>query len=501
MGILKGFALTILSLLLFFSLIVFGLAYMVNSTALNPKFISSQIDRLDVSAVIKEAVTEQTDEEDFPEELMTAMVDTIDKLEAPVKQQVSAAIHETYDYLLGKKARPDLMATLGNTFFTPDFVASLMAELDLAELAEEVISQQAFEGGFTEDAGNALVSTVAELEPTIKQKVPPASAPVFDYLLGKTENINLALTLRAHILTSDFVASLIDKLDVVALLSEFLGEQLDEQLPEELQYLSEYVDNAIAELEPTIKEEIIASADPVLDYLLGIRQSVSVTISLDSVLESLENSLREAFLELPPPEYSGLSRGELNNLFDVYFAELPSDMLPTIELTEDFFPPELPALIAGALAEIEQGLGEARQSIANAVAEAEAKLEEAREYIRQFQMYYYILIGWLVILVLAIILINHEVKGASRWLGVTFFIYGAIFATGLFIGLGILETQIAESAVETGLPISLQTWIQQLPGQILSPLQMLSIGLAVLGVVLIVVSFVYPRLRHTSPLD
>ena len=501
MGILKGFALSILSLLLFLSLVVFGFAYTVNSTVLNPKFVSAQIDRLDVSAVIQEIVTEQTAEEDFPEELMEALVDTIDKLEAPVKQQVSVAVHETYDYLLGKKTKPDLATTLGTTFFHSDFVASLMAELDLAALAEDIIIEQFSEEGFTEELGDAIVSTISKHESTIKQKVVTASEPVFDYLLGKTSSINLSLLLRATLLTPDFVSSLLEELDIDTLSSQFLTEKIEEQIPEELQYLSEYVDDAVTALVPLIKEEIINSVDPILGYLLGERQSVSVTISLDSVIESLEDDLREAFLKSPPPEYSGLPQNELNQLFDVHFAEVTSNMGATIEIDEALFPAEIPTQIASSLDEAERGLEQARQDLAEAIAEAEVQLEQVREYVSQFQTYYYLLIGLLALLVLAIILINLEVKGACRWLGITFLVYGVIFAAGVFFGKDILHTKILQPALEADLPLVLQNWILQMTLELVSPLQIFSIGIAVFGVVLLVVSFVYPRLRQTSPLD
>lgn len=497
MGILKGFALGLLSFLLFLSLTIFGFAYTVNSTVLNPDFISSQLDRLDVSSLVNEIMTEQMAEEDFPEELLTAMVDTIDKLEAPVKQQVSAATHDTFDYLLGKKASPDLAATLGDTFLNSDFVASLMAELDLAALAEEVVSQQTSEEGLTEEMGNAIVSTITELEPTIKQKVPAASEPIFDYLLGKTESIDLVHTLRSTILTSDFFVTLLEGLDISALLPESLGEQRVEELPEELSYLSEYVDDAIAALEPTIREEVKVAADPVLDYLLGERESLSIVISLEPVIESLEDSLREAFLKSPPPDYADLSPSELNQLFDLHFAELTGNMPSTIELTEALFPPELTAQITDALVEAENGLEQARQAIAEAIADAEARLEQAREYVSWFQLGYYILIGLLALLVLAIILINHEVKGATRGLGITCLTYGAIEALGLFLTKNLATTQLAGIEI----PSVFQGLMVQFLNDFLAPLQMLSIGLAVAGAVLIVASFVYPRLRPTSSWD
>ena len=499
MSVLKGFGLALISILLFLSLIVFGTAYTANSTVLNPDFFTAQLDRLDVSALVNEIATEEMDQGDFPQELMTALIDTIDKLEAPVKAQVSAATHDTFDYLLGERQQPDLTATLGKTFLNAAFVESLMAELDLPALTEEVINRQISEEGFPEEIGTALITTIAENETLIKEKVTAASDPVFDYLLGKTRTIDLAQILRNTILTADFVTSLVEGMDLAALAPETVSEQLAEELPEELKYLSPHIDDAVVELESTIKREISAAADPVLDYLLGERNTLSVVISLEPIMESLENSLRQAFLESPPARYAGLTQDALNQLFDRNFAELTRDIPSTVELDETLFPPNLAAQITEALAAAEDGLEQARQDIAEAITEAEEGLEQAREHVSQFQVYYYILIGWLALLVLAIVLINHEVKGATRWLGINFLIYGAITAVGNLLLKNFATNRPALLMTEADIPLALQTSMLQLLNDFLAPLQMLSIGLAVAGVVLIVVSIVYPRLRQTQP--
>lgn len=499
MSVLKGFGLTLISILLFLSLIVFGTAYTVNSTVLNPNFFTAQLDRLDVSSLMNETMTDLMADEDFPEELMTALIDTIDKLEAPVKAQVSAATHDTFDYLLGKRQQPDLAATLGKTFLNAAFVESLMAELDLPALTEEVINRQISEEGFPEEIGAALITTIAENETLIKERVSAASGPVFDYLLGKTRTIDLAQILRNTMLTPDFVTSLVEGMDLAALAPETVSEQLAEEIPEELEYLSRYIDDAVVELESAIKQEISAAADPVLDYLLGERTTLSVVISLEPVMESLENSLRQAFLESPPAEYADLTQNELNQLFDRYFAELTRDMPSTLEPDDVLFPAELPAQIADSLAAAEDGLEQARQDIAEAITEAEEGLEQAREHVSQFQTYYYILIGWLALLVLAIVLINREVVGATRWLGINFLIYGAIAAVGNLLLKNFATDRLALLMTEPDIPLALQTSMLQFLNDFMGPLQMLSIGIAAAGVVLIVVSFVYPRLRQTQP--
>ena len=497
MKILKSLGLGLLSFLLFWSLSIFGILFLLNQTILNSNFISTQLDKLDVATLVEEIIGEQEDEEAFSEALETALTDTITKLEAPVKEQLSAAIGETYDYLLGRKETPDLRATLGNTFFNSAFVASLMEELDLSSLAEDFISEQEDEEEFPEELETALVNTITELEPLIKERVSAAADPIFDYLLGESQSIDLALTLRNTFLSSDFVVSLVNELDTSSLASEFLGEQLLEDIPKELEFLVEHLDDAIAKLEPTIKEELIAAADPVLDYLLGESQGISIVISLEPITENLEDTLREAFLESPPAELAGLPLAGIEQYFDEYFGEL-TEMTPSaFELDETLFGTEIPAQIAETLAEAEEGLGEARQSIADVLTEAEERLEQAREYVGYFQLGYNILIGLIVLLIAGIVLLNREVSGATRKIGTIFLTCGVPWFAGILIGRYFAGKQLAQLDI----PPSLQELLPRLAKDFSAPLQWFSLGLLIGGVVLIVASFVYPRWRqsHLEP--
>ena len=66
-------------------------------------------------------------------------------------------------------------------------------------------------------------------------------------------------------------------------------------------YFDEYLDEVIIENEPWLKEQISNVADPVFDYLLRESTTLDEEISLTPVLESLEDTMREPFLESPPP--------------------------------------------------------------------------------------------------------------------------------------------------------------------------------------------------------
>ena len=114
MNFLKALGATILTLLLFLSLGVFSLLFTLNNTLLNPDFIVTQVDRLDIASLAREVTEGQTGGELPPEMefLEEAMYDTIAENEPWLKQQLSDAIYVSYDYLLGESETLTLKVSL-----------------------------------------------------------------------------------------------------------------------------------------------------------------------------------------------------------------------------------------------------------------------------------------------------------------------------------------------------------------------------------------------------
>ena len=114
MKVLKGFGTAILSFLLFLSLSVFGVAFMLNSTLLNPDFVTEQMDKIEVSTLVRE-ITEEQIAEQLPEEasfVQDAIYDIIAEQEPLLKEQVNTAIHAAYDFLLGETENLNIVISL-----------------------------------------------------------------------------------------------------------------------------------------------------------------------------------------------------------------------------------------------------------------------------------------------------------------------------------------------------------------------------------------------------
>ncbi|MDO8716162.1 MAG: hypothetical protein Q7J73_05080 [Dehalococcoidales bacterium] len=397
MKFLKGLALALLGLILSLSLTVFGLAFTVNSTVLNPGFIRTEIEELDIAALVGEIVSQPSGQPQGGEEITSQAMTT------------------------------------------------------------------------------AVTDTVKQLEPLLKERVTAATDSVYDYLLGKRPNPDLAVTLRSTILKTDFFVAVIDKLDITSMVKEILRDQLGSaQIPPEYQrYVDASLDKVVADIKPVIKQQIQAAADPVLDYIVGKTDNFSVTINAGQLKTSLSTAIRTAVIASPPPELAGIPQPLWQNQLDNFLQQFTQSIPSTFEINQSMFGPDF------------------RTGITDGIQKAEDKLIQARQYVGYFQLGYTLLIVLILLSIAGIILIHRQVRGAARSLGAIFLSYGAFEYAGVLVGRYFAGKQLPSALAD--LPPSLQTWVTNLSDRLLSPLGTFSLAVLIFGVVLLIVSFVYPK--------
>jgi len=268
----------------------------------------------------------------------------------------------------------------------------------------------------------------------------------------------IAFMLNQTVLNPDFIVYQVDRLDITSLAEDMLSQQV---LPEGEELMEEVVSDTITDLEPWMKEQAADAAYAVYDYLEGRSQSLSLVVSLEPVKASLRENLREAFLQSLPPELAGLPPDMIESYFDEYYQQIAQEIPPTFELNE-----------------------------ASLGAEGTALLEQTRQIIDYFNLSYTALIGVILLLILLIILVNREVRGSTRGLGINFLTCGILSFLGVFAA----EKLIGPILLQANMPPYLETWVPQLLSDTLAPLVMYSIVLASVGVILLIVSFAYkPR--------
>jgi hypothetical protein len=100
MKVLKGFGLGVAGFLLFIALIILGFAVTLNSTVLNPEFIITGIEKLDISTTAQQILQETLPPEAEP--YLPAINATLIEYEHWINKQINYAINSFYDYLFGR---------------------------------------------------------------------------------------------------------------------------------------------------------------------------------------------------------------------------------------------------------------------------------------------------------------------------------------------------------------------------------------------------------------
>jgi len=271
----------------------------------------------------------------------------------------------------------------------------------------------------------------------------------------------LVFTLNQTFLNRDFTVSQVERLDTVPLAEYIIRDQVISQatIPINLpikKFIDGAVNETITDLEPWLKQQARDITNSIYDYLEGKSQNFSVVIELESVKEQLKNNISEAVITSPPPGLTDMPPATIERYLEPFYDRIPS----SFEVNEDWLGPY-----------------------------NMAQIDTLRQFVSHFHIFYYALIGFILFLILCIILINREVRGSTRSLGVVFLGGGIVSYGGVWLAKNAIGAQSALPQV----PVYLQSWLPQLMTDILSPMELYSYGLAGMGVVLLIVSFVYRR--------
>lgn len=107
MKFLKGILLSLLNLLLFFSISMFGFAYIMNQTIMDPNFTVNELNKLDISAAVSSVISvpqTPSDAQTFIDSkaLNDSITAAIKSSEPELKDELDKAVRSAYDYFLGK---------------------------------------------------------------------------------------------------------------------------------------------------------------------------------------------------------------------------------------------------------------------------------------------------------------------------------------------------------------------------------------------------------------
>jgi hypothetical protein len=270
-------------------------------------------------------------------------------------------------------------------------------------------------------------------------------------------SFGLMFTISQTILNPDFTASQIDRLDTASLAGDIVRDQILSQAtipptPPLEELIMGAVDETITDLEPWLKQQTREITNAFYEYLEGRNQDLRVVIPLEAVKEHLRENISKAIAS-PPPGLD-LPPETIESYLEPFYEQIPS----SFEFNKALLGPQ-----------------------------NMAQIEQLRQLVSHFHTVYYALIGFIILLILGIILINREVRGSTRSLGGTFLSCGIVSYAGVWLAKYFMGTQ----PVLPEVPVYLQNWLPQLITDTLFPLELYSFVLIGIGVALLIVSFVY----------
>jgi hypothetical protein len=281
---LKIAGLVILSLILFISLIAFGLAFSLNRTVLNPDFVIAEGERLEIASLASEAMSQMAPEE-LSEEALDSLTETITTLEPQLKGKLNIIVYSVYEYLHGERENPELANLLRSTLLNSNSIIAVIDTMDGPQLAgiiwEAFGEEIAQEFPLPEEALPHLVDGLGELltdlKPWIKEQVEYAAGPIADYLVGETESFSVTISLEPVI--DDLRGMLL------GILLDFPPDELEGLSPEELE-------QAFDAFWAEFTEETLPTTFQIDETMIGEDAPLQIA-SFTSTVETVLSQVRE----------------------------------------------------------------------------------------------------------------------------------------------------------------------------------------------------------------
>ncbi len=365
--------------------------------------------------------------------------------------------------------------TVNFTILNPGFINGQIEKLDVASVVRETINESASASDLPQAVRDFIDDELPNYSEELKAAVSEAVDRFYDYLLGRTDTLDLKVVLGETVLDPELIYSLADKINWPDLAEELVKREISPNLDPTFSYLVDYVDDATLKMEPWIKASLREIVPPVHDYLLGQSQTLDVFIPLDEPAFILYETLLDVFNRFPPPELAGSTPAQRQTAFNFFFFDLISDLPPAIEINAASF--------AGA-----------PESLNQAFADLKTDVDRLKDYTAIYWAAFYGLILLIALLIGLSYLTLRNQRKTLLFNGVIFFVFGLLGFVAVMVTNAIINTGTDFGAV----PAAIQVWLPGVVESALRPFMFFSIGAGALGIAAIIGSILmHPH--HPSP--
>jgi hypothetical protein len=226
-------------------------------------------------------------------------------------------------------------------------------------------------------------------------------------------------------------------------------------------YKAAAVENTLTALDPWLHSQADQTILQIYPYLLGETDNLNLSLSLITLKDTLRTNLEQTIAESPPPEFPVYTpeqkKSYVDETYNRYFGKIPEALQVSSEKST-WIP-----------------------------------LDGVRNAIKVFKIVSIIIIPLIVLVCLGIILLTRRVKTFTRKIGTSIVLGGLLGFTYSYVLqlVGYLMTLVSVVS-------ALQKWLIQVTVDVLGVVHAPGIWIALIGAIMLIVSFVYKRGEGSS---
>lgn len=394
----------------------FSVMFCFYHTVLNPSFIVSEINNVNFTTVVthmmdevwedneqaSSSIEDADGQDSFDKYVYEMTIKTFSQLEPEIKTGIDISIHSLFDYLLDNKEDPEVAKMLRTSFFTKQFVSTLLNNLELDLALQQFVDQKKENPKLKKVSSEALSSLIDS---------------ILGYLLFETDRIDLKKELGKSVLNEDFFEAIIDGLDIPDHLSEpvmtSVADKMDATLPENMSFIATGLRSAQKPLRDWIRTTLVKNSGAVADYLVGKEDRLLLSVSIVPALKSIHPVMFRAFTSNLSGNLLGKSDSEVRAAFEGYMNEAFSLLTKDAEVDLTTMGDEFRSSFHALIKENESELEQQRDVLKENIKLMETELASLKEVVGSFVFIYNLVIFGIIVL-LGMLLGLGFMKGETK---------------------------------------------------------------------------------------
>jgi hypothetical protein len=341
-------------------------------------------------------------------------------------------------------------------------------------------------------------------------------------------SFSAAYLVNNTVLNTDFMNTQIDKLPLSEMASDIINDQVQEQIPQDSEFINGVVTSIVDKQEPLIKDQLHKAINDGYAYFQGDVDTLSVTVSLAEIKQSLTQDVWQAAKDYLALQLSSMSEADADAYAADIVARIPRDAYPSTlmsipstlrtELVKQYvltlggrgtfdpaalgldqtIEPQVKSLLEQYLTDTVSGMDDTYSINESTIGSGTmTSIRDVRKAVLIFKVAYIYLIVGMIVLAGLIFLINWKnIRASMRALGIDLLIFGILDLAGILVAKYIQPQKFIFENQD--ISVSVQNWVNGLVSDVSSIMMTLSIGILVVGVVLLVVSFFIKKPEKAS---